>query len=732
MKFLQQLKHLFGFERNKKPVRDYLYDQNVRSSIFMAAVIFLLEIWLIIRQIVQHIVPEWGDYSDKFIWIYSNLSVFLLFLLSGFAMFVFAVCYSHTDKVKHQNRLIASLVSAGILFLYSLLSMYPLASISGMYSWGKLVSSFKSGLLLTIYASGLLLGASIIYYTLFWYFRKKESRRLSVMVIIFFALLCLVFGFRVSFSDHIRSITSVAHPQNEIICFLTMVIFVSAVLIYKPFISIVVNIAAFFLFYVAIYFGDQVREEVGVFTDGDKVNYVTFLVALTTVSVMIYHQRLRSAVATHTLRHNAEYDELTGLNNSYLFNRKLSDILATNTQKRLNEQIVLFIDVFNFKVFNEQRGFSKGNEFLIDLARMIERIFPGDLMCRDNGDQYVVVTEVSSFKTKINALRKEVKDYDKEIKPSIRVGGYILNNPNEDVRRIVDKARYACGSIADRLDIFFVEYDKAMHDNYHFNQYVIRTLEDALENGHIKPFYQPVISSKDSKICSMEALVRWEDPKKGKMFPDQFIPTLEKTKLIHKLDAALIEAVFKDMKDCLDNGIKVVPCSVNISRLDFQLMNVVGLLDMLVEKYDIPKNMIHIEVTESALTDNEVDMITDLNILKENGYHIWLDDFGSAYSSFSTLKDYDFEVLKLDMRFISNFEKQEKNKIILEAIFNMAKALNMRTVVEGVETEIERDFLIAKGATMMQGYLFSKPIAKEEYFEKLNNGDLQISDYMEY
>ena len=137
---------------------------------------------------------------------------------------------------------------------------------------------------------------------------------------------------------------------------------------------------------------------------------------------------------------------------------------------------------------------------------MIERIFPGDLMCRDNGDQYVVVTEVSSFKTKINALRKEVKDYDKEIKPSIRVGGYILNNPNEDVRRIVDKARYACGSIADRLDIFFVEYDKAMHDDYHFNQYVIRTLEDALENGHIKPFYQPVISSKDSKICSMEAL----------------------------------------------------------------------------------------------------------------------------------------------------------------------------------------------------------------------------------
>lgn len=731
MKFLELLKYLFGFKNNEKPVRNYLYDSNVKSGIFMSAVVVMLEIWLIIRQIVKYVAPGMGTAEDGFAWIFQNISVFLLFFFAGIAMFLFCFSYAYNNKITQQNRFIVNLIASGVLGLYSLISLFPLCYTTKMYIWNSVSNSFKSALLIVVFMSGLLLAGWIIYYTLFAYLKKKESRRLTVGVIASFALLCLAFGFRVSFSDHIRLLSSVSSTQNEIICFLTMVTFVSALLIYKPYISIGTNVLMFVLFYLAIYKGDAARaEEIGKFTGGDKVNYVTFLIALTTVSVMVYHQRLRSALAEYSLRYNAEFDELTGLSNTYSFYKKLNDFLVVSSQKRLNEKIVLFIDVFNFKVFNEQRGFNKGNDFLLALAKTIEDIFKGDLMCRDSGDQYVVLTDVNGFRMKINDLKKRVRDLDREIKPSIRVGGYILNNPNEDVRRIVDKARYACGTIADRLDIFYVEYDKQMHDNYHFNQYVIRNLDAALESGFIKPYYQPIVSGKDFKVCAMEALARWEDPNKGMLTPGQFIFTLEKTKLIHKLDAHIIECVFKDMKECLDNGLKIVPCSINVSRLDFQLMNVVGLLDMLVEKYNIPKDYFHVEVTESALTDDNGNLMDDLIILKNNGYHIWLDDFGSAYSSFSTLKDYDFEVLKLDMRFLSNFEKKEKNRIILSSIFRMSEQLNMDTVTEGVENEEEKEFLASNNCKMLQGYLFSKPLTKEDYFEKINNSELEFSDYI--
>lgn len=730
-KFFEQVKYLFGFKKNEKTVRNYLYDTNIKSGIFMSAVVAMLEIWLIIRQFDKYVIPLWNESPNQFALLFSNISVFLLFFFAGIAMFMFCFCYANSNKVPQRTRFILNISASGVLGLYALISLFPLLKVANMYVWGNAPSNLKSSLLIIVFLSALFLAGWILYYTFFAYYKKRESRRLTIGVIALFALLCYSFGFRVSFSDHIRLITNATSTQNEIICFLTMVTFVSALIIYRPYISILTNIIIFVLFYVAIYRGDLSRtQDIGVFTNGDTVNYITFLIALTTVSVMVYHQRLRSAMAEHNLRYNAEYDELTGLNNTYSFYKKLNDYLNVSSQKRLNEKIVLFIDVFNFKVFNEQRGFNKGNEFLLSLAKVLEEIFKGDVICRDNGDQYVVLTDVDAFRIKINDLKKRVRDLDRDIKPSIRVGGYILNNPNEDVRRIVDKARYACSTIADRLDIFYVEYDKAMHDNYHFNQYIIRNLDIAIETGYIKPYYQPIVSTKDFKVCAMEALARWEDPNKGTLYPGQFIPTLEKTKLIHKLDAAIIEQVFKDMKQNIDIGNKLVPCSINVSRLDFQLMNVVGLLDMLVEKYGIPKELLHVEITESALTDDLGNLTDEIIILQKNGYHIWLDDFGSAYSSFSTLKDYDFEFLKLDMRFLSNFEKKEKNKIILSSIFKMAKDLNMGTVTEGVETEEEKEFLAKNGCNMLQGYLFSKPLTKEAYFEKINNNELEFSDYI--
>ena len=722
-RFLKSIGHILGFEKLSKNVKDDINAFNLRSIMFMGAVIVALEIWLIIRQSTTYIVPKWGT-MDGFDLIFRYLSKYVLFLVVGIAIFFYSFTLNYKEKMSEKTRLIMNYIAPGVAIVYSFFLFKE-----NLSNWSTAPQIFSTTLLILLYASAFGCMVFIVIYNTFQYLKKKESKRLSMGIIIFFALMCLVFGIYVSFSDHYRD---VATKQNEIICFLTMAIFVSCMLIYRPWISIVTNILMFGFFYIVIILSDKsLTDPVVHFTDGDKINYATFFIGLTTVSVMSYHHRLQSATISQTLRINAEFDELTGLKNIYTFNNELSNVLAITTNARLQEKIVLFFDVHNFKTFNDQRGFNKGNEFLKDLGRMLERAFKEDVVARDTGDKFVVLTEVNGFKEKIERVRQQAIEYDKEIKPNIRVGGYILNNPNEDVRRVVDKARYACGTISDRLDIYYAEYDKKMHDDYHFSQYIIHNLDNAIENGYIKPYYQPIMSAKSGKLYYFEALARWIDPTKGYISPGRFIPTLEKSKLIHKLDAYIAEKTVKDMIEDYQYGFPKIPVSINMSRLDFELMDVPDLLNKICTRYGLDKELLHVELTETALTDEDDALVDALMKLKENGYHIWLDDFGSGYSSFNVLQHYDFEVLKLDMKFISNIDNP-KSKTIIKSIINMCKELKITTLSEGVETEAEKDFLVKNGCEYLQGYLFSKPVSADDIRESMGSRKILVDEKYNY
>ena len=156
-------------------------------------------------------------------------------------------------------------------------------------------------------------------------------------------------------------------------------------------------------------------------------------------------------------------------------------------------------------------------------------------------------------------------------------------------------------------------------------------------------------------------------------------------------------------------------------------MDAVGELESLVTKYDIPKELIHVEVTESALTDNFAKLNAAMNQIKELGYSLWLDDFGSGYSSLNVLKDYQFDVIKIDMRFLSNLENSEKSRTLIDCIIKMANRINMLTLTEGVETKAQADFLNKVGCDRLQGYLFGKPIPKEDLYCRIDNGELVVS-----
>ena len=242
--------------------------------------------------------------------------------------------------------------------------------------------------------------------------------------------------------------------------------------------------------------------------------------------------------------------------------------------------------------------------------------------------------------------------------------------------------------------------------------YVITHLDDALKNDWVRPFYQPVVRTLTGKLCGTEALARWEDPTYGLLTPDKFIPALEEARLVHLLDCHIVKAVCRQYRESCDRGVPVVPISFNLSRLDFDLCDIFNVVEDAVREFEVPRNMLNIEITETVFGTDPAFMASMVGRFHDVGYQVWMDDFGSGYSTLNALKDFDFDELKLDMEFLNSFG--EKSKTILASVVDMAKKLGIQTLAEGVENEEHRRYLRRIGCEKMQGYLFGKPMPYSE------------------
>ncbi len=237
--------------------------------------------------------------------------------------------------------------------------------------------------------------------------------------------------------------------------------------------------------------------------------------------------------------------------------------------------------------------------------------------------------------------------------------------------------------------------------------YVVTHIDEAVENGWIRPYFQPVIRTLTGKLCGTEALARWEDPTYGLLTPDKFIPALEEARLIHLLDCEIIRYVCRQYRESVNDGIPIVPISFNLSRLDFDLCDIFGVVEEAVRENEVPRGMLNIEITESVFGTDPSFMAGMVGKFHDVGYQVWMDDFGSGYSTLNALKDFDFDELKIDMEFLNRFG--EKSKTILASVVDMAKKLGIQTLAEGVETEEHRRYLRSIGCEKMQGFLFGKP-----------------------
>lgn len=249
------------------------------------------------------------------------------------------------------------------------------------------------------------------------------------------------------------------------------------------------------------------------------------------------------------------------------------------------------------------------------------------------------------------------------------------------------------------------------------NTYIIDNFQEALDNGYIQAYYQPVIRTLSRQLCSFEALARWIDPEYGVIYPDEFIPVLERRKKIHLLDAQILRLACDRIRSAVIRGEVPIPISVNLSRLDFTLCDIFKVVEDIVSEYQIPHDFIYFEITESVMAERKDLMLGIVSRFREAGYQIWMDDFGSAYSSLNVLKEYDFDEIKLDMEFMRPFNKRSQR--IAASVVEMAKGLQIHTLAEGLENEEQVRYMRNIGCEKVQGFFFGGPMPYDDAIEHL-------------
>lgn len=244
------------------------------------------------------------------------------------------------------------------------------------------------------------------------------------------------------------------------------------------------------------------------------------------------------------------------------------------------------------------------------------------------------------------------------------------------------------------------------------NDYIISHLDEALEKGWIRPYFQPIIRTITGSVSVAETLARWQDPEYGMLMPADFMPVLEENGLVYKLDCFMLTEALRIQKQRMDDGLQVGTISVNFSRSDFDVMDIASFIQEQVEKYQVERELIWLEITESTLVKDKDRMISVVKNLRKSGFRVCMDDFGSGYSSLIFLNDYTLDVIKLDIGFLRSFSPVSKE--IMRSTVNMAKNLGIKTLAEGVEKEEHVKFLQEIGCDMMQGYYFSVPLPEKE------------------
>lgn len=414
----------------------------------------------------------------------------------------------------------------------------------------------------------------------------------------------------------------------------------------------------------------------------------------------------------------AERDALTGLYNRQAFYRHVREVLDDNRSQKF---VLVRYDIDRFKAYNDMYGTQAGDKLLAVLGRAIRQNHWPELSVfgRIEADHFCALLPVSEFdaetwgETHLKWLGGITQNY----RLTSSVGVYEITSHEVDVSLMCDRALLALRTVKDNYASKVAWYDEGLRKQLVKEQALVEEMEQALWEEQFILYFQPQINYETGALVGAEALVRWQHPKRGLIFPDEFIPLFEKNGFILKLDTYVWERSCRYLRRWLDMIGTITPfsVSVNISRYDIYDTELCRKLMALVEKYQIPPALLKLEITESAYMENPEQLLDTVRELQKLGFIVEMDDFGAGYSSLNTLKDVPVDILKLDVRFLSHGEDDERGGLILSSVVRMARWLKLPVIAEGVEDAAQAEYLKSLSCFFMQGYHFGKPMPAEDF-----------------
>lgn len=422
----------------------------------------------------------------------------------------------------------------------------------------------------------------------------------------------------------------------------------------------------------------------------------------------------------------AYIDTLTGMWNLNKFKLNAAKIVDEINNNGTNPYAMVCLDIKKLRYINDMFGFEVGDEILKYIANQLKTTLNPDVMfTRTEADKFFILTKYKNKKALtewLEALHNKIQYYNSAktgcYKLVFSCGIYLLTADGSSIHTIIDKADIARRKARSGHNTSFVFYNDDFLQALLQEKELEDMADDALIHKEFIAYYQPKIELTTGKIKGAEALVRWISPSKGFMSPADFLPVFEKNGFIAKMDFYVFELVYANLRKWLDAGREVVPISINLSRVYLTDRMFIDKLVELSKQYNVPTKYIELELTESVFTENTTNIIELMKNLCNLGFSISIDDFGSGYSSLKLLRDLPVDYLKLDKEFLGNGAENDREKIIIEYVIQMAKRLGIKVVSEGVETASQAEFLARCSCDLAQGYLYAKPMPMAD-FEKL-------------
>ena len=433
---------------------------------------------------------------------------------------------------------------------------------------------------------------------------------------------------------------------------------------------------------------------------------------------VIEHSQLQ---ISRELKYRAEFDVLTGIYNKSNMFQATSEIVRRYADKNF---AFIRMDIEKFQLINSFFGMDEGDRLLKYIAHLLTKEAGGrdDIVYgRIEADIFGICMPYSEQQELLDftgRLRERLGSYPLEFDIVPIFGIYLIEERSVSPNHMYDRANLAAKHCKGNYIRNYAFYTRRMSEEIEKEQRIVNSMKHALEDEQFILYLQPKYELSDNQVAGAEVLVRWQSRERGMVSPGEFIPVFERNGFITKLDCYVWEKTCMMLRKWLDEGKNPRPVSVNLSRVSLYNPKLVETICGLVEKYDIPRYLFQLELTESAYTSNPKVVQETMQRLQNEGFSILMDDFGSGYSSLNVLKDIDVDVLKMDMRFLSDTDKRRRGENILMSVVRMAKWLNMPVVAEGVERREQADFLRSIGCEYVQGFYFAKPMPVEDY-EKL-------------